>query len=165
MAHAASTDPMFLQTIEAWCSVQPEVLALVRFRCGAGSRDWRLFSSYSQLLEMIQTAPAGACITVFKSPNLPLRGVVDEALIDNCLAAIPDRIEYLMIETVQTVAGKCSWYHYGSGQSHAELKDDLQGSVGRPVVVGYHPSMSAGPTEAVDGVVPDTDGLVRPGPY
>lgn len=165
MPHVASTDPEFLRTIESWCSVEPEVLALVRFRCGAGSREYRVFSSYSALLEMIRGAPAGACITVFRHLNLPLRGVVDELFIQKCLAAMPDATEYLMFETVPTVAGKASWYHYGSGESHAELKDDLEQSIGLPVIVGYHPSMSVGPTQAVDGVVPDSDGVVRAGPY
>lgn len=165
MAHAASTDPNFLATIESWCSDQSEVLALVRFRCGAGSREYRLFSSFSDLHEMIQKAPNGACITVFRNPKLPLRGVVDDIFIESCLAAIPDGAEYLMFETVPVVAGKHSWYHYGSGETLAALKDDLQESVGLPVVVGYHPSMSARPTEAVDGVVPDADGMVRAGPY
>ena len=165
MAHTASTDPTFLRMIESWCSVQPEVLAVMRFRGGAGSRDYRLFSSYSELLEMIQKAPAGACITVFRNPQLPFRGVVDEAFIERCLRAIPNGNEYLMFETTQTVAGKHSWHHFGSGMSQAELKDDLQESIGRPVVVGYHPSMSAGAPETVDGVVPDVDGVVRAGPY
>jgi hypothetical protein len=165
MTHLASTDPIFLCTLESWCAGQSEVLALIRFRRGGGSREYRLFSSYSALLEMIHGAPAGACITVFRNPNLPLRGVVDEEFIKKCLAGMPDGAEYVMFETVQTVAGKGSWYHYGSGQSHAELKDDLEQSLGLPVVLGYHPSMSADPTEAVDGVVPDADGAVRAGPY
>lgn len=165
MPHTSNADPTFLRTIGSWCSVEPEVLALVRFRAGAGSREYRLFDSYSTLLEMIQGAPVGACITVFRNPKLPLRGVVDATFIDRCLAAIPDGAEYLMFETAQTVAGKHSWYHYGSGESRAELKDDLEESIGLPVVVGYHPSMTAGSNEAVDGVVPDTDGVVRAGPY
>jgi hypothetical protein len=165
MAHLASTDPTFQRIIETWCSQQHEVLALVRFRCGAGSRGYRVFSSYSALLEMIQGAPVGACITIFKNPRLPLRGIVDGSFIDRCIATIPDGAEYLMFETIPTVAGKHSWYHYGSGESHAELKEDLEQSIGRPVVVGYHPSMAVGPAEAVDGVVPDPDGVVRAGPY
>jgi len=165
MPHIASTDPASLRTIENWCKVETEVLALIRFRCGAGSREYRLFSSYPSLLAMIKDAPAGACITVFRAPNLPLRGVMDEEFIKKCLAVVPEGAEYLMFETVPTVAGKHSWYHYGSGESLAELKDYLEQSTGLPVVVGYHPSMSAGPDEAIDGVVPDIDGTVRAGPY
>ncbi len=165
MAHVASTDTTFLETIESWCRGQKEVLALVRFRCGAGSREYRLFSSYSALLELIRASPAGACITIFRNPKLPLRGTVDERFIKTCLAAIPEGAEYLIFETVETVAGKHSWYHYGSGESHAQLKDDLEQSLGLPVVVGYHPSMFVDPTEAVDGIVPDADGTVKAGPY
>jgi hypothetical protein len=45
---------------------------------------------------------------------------------------VPDGAEYVMFETIPRVAGKCSWYHYGSGESHAELKDDLDQSLGLP---------------------------------
>ena len=165
MAYVATTDPTFLHTLESLLAGQSEVLALVRFRCGGGSREYRLFSSYSALLEMMHQAPAGACITVFRNPNLPLRGVVDEEFIKRCLAAMPDGAEYVMFETIQTVAGKVSWYHNGSGQSNAELKDDLEQSRDLPVVVGYHPSMSGGSDESVDGVVPDAYGTVKAGPY
>jgi hypothetical protein len=165
MQSVASNNPEFLKTLENWCKTQPEVLALVRYRCGAGSREYRLFSSYGALLQWIQEAPAGACVTIFKNPDFPIRGIVDEKFIESCLQTFPEGAEYLMIETTNTVAGKLSWYHYGSGTSRAELKDDLENSIGIPVVVGYHPEMSAGPEEALDGVIPDADGIVRRGPY
>ena len=165
MSRSATTDPTYLQTIESWCRSQPEVLAEVRIRGGAGSKEFRLFSSYNSLPELIQLSPAGACISVFREPKLPLRGVVDECFIVECLKTIPDGTEYLMFETVPTVAGKGTWYHYDSGASHPGLREDLEQSLGLPVAVGFYPSPFAGPSEVVDGIVADADGVVRAGPY
>jgi hypothetical protein len=165
MSHTATTNPDFLKKVEQWLSEAGEVLTLVRFRCGAGSREYHLFSAIQPFVAMMNTAPAGACITVFRNASVALRGIVDTSFIRKCLHEIPEGAEYLTFETEATVAGKHSWFHYGSGESHAELEEDLQQSLGRHVVAGFHPDMRAGPADAIDAVVPDDDGQIRRGPY
>jgi len=70
-----------------------------------------------------------------------------------------------MAEMIITVAGKGAWFHYGAGVSHSELRDDLEKSRGQPVAVGLYPPWLDGPPNVVHAVVPDSDGVVRAGPY
>jgi hypothetical protein len=160
-----TNDPEFLRSLALWCNATPELLVLFRYRAGAGSRDYEFHSSLDSLLGRIGRLPPGTAVAVFRQPQLPIRGVVDDAFVTLCLDTIPDGAEYLLLETVVTVAGKRSWFRHGSGESHAELRDDLAESRGRPVAVGlYHPWPGT-PSDSVHAVVPDPDGAVRPGPY
>jgi hypothetical protein len=61
--------------------------------------------------------------------------------------------------------GKASWYHNISGETHAELREELESSAGRPVMVGeYPPWLEDGP-DIVSGYVPDASGRIKPGAY
>ena len=160
-----TTDPKFLALLKSWFEKTPEILVLIRLRCGGGARDFEFYSSYEALFDRINNLPHGASVTAFKQPQLLLRGVVSDHFITKCLEQIPNGAEYLMVETVQTVAGKMSWFHNGSGVSHAELRDDLQESQGVHVAVGLHPPVLDDTDEVIYAVVPDADGTVRAGPY
>lgn len=141
------------------------MLVLIRYRYGAGSRSYELFISFETLSQRIRTLPAGACVTAFKHPQLPLRGIVDDEFITRCLNTIPDGAEYIMTETVLTVAGKMSWFHHGTNDSHACLREDLEDSRGVPVAVGLHPDTLVKTDDIIHAVVPDEDGSVKAGPY
>ena len=101
----------------------------------------------------------------FREPQLPLRGVVDESFVTKCLEHIPDGSEYVLAETVRRVYGRHSFFHCGSGESHAELRDDLEESCGAPVAVGLYPPVLEESVDVIRAVVPDADGVVRAGPY
>jgi len=165
MSYAPTTDPKFLGTLERWFQSQPEILVLIRVRCGGGAKDFELFSTFVALLQRIHELSPGTCITAFKQPQLPLRGVVDDEFVAKCLSSIPDGSEYLMVETVRTVAGRMSWFHYGSDVTHAGLRDDLEESRGVSVAVGLYPPALAETDDVIHAVIPDEDGVVRAGPY
>ena len=165
MSYAPTTNLEFLGTLEDWFRSQNEILIEIRYRRGAGSRDFELFSSFQALSERVRELPPGACITAFMEPQLPLRGVVDESFVTKCLEHIPDGSEYLLAETVRRVYGRHSFFHCGSGESHAELRDDLEESCGAPVAVGLYPPVLEESVDVIRAVVPDADGVVRAGPY
>jgi hypothetical protein len=165
MVRGPTTDPKFLGTLESWFQSQPEILALIRIRCGAGAKDFEFFPSYEALKNRIRELSPGTCITVFKQPQLPLRGVVDDNFIAKCLSNIPDGSEYLIVETKLTIAGRASWFHYGSDVSHATLREDLEESRGIPVAVGLYPPALDDTNDVIHAIVPDEDGVVRAGPY
>jgi hypothetical protein len=165
MSHAPTTDAEFLSTLEDWFRSQSEILVEIRYRCGGGSQDFELFSSFQALSDRIRELPAGACVTGFRTPQLPFRGVVNDDFVTKCLEQIPDGSEYLMAETVRRVYGRHSFFHCGSGESHAELRDDLEECRGAPVAAGLYPPVLEESANVVRAVVPDADGVVRAGPY
>jgi hypothetical protein len=155
----------FLAKLDSWFSSQPEILVMIRYSHAAGARDYEFFPSLQSLTERIRGLPALTSITVFRQPQLPLRGIVDDALISRCLSSIPEGGEYLVVETVRRVYGSRSWFHYGSGESHAELRDDLEECRGAPVAVGLYPEWVEDTEDVASAYVPDEHGVVKPGVY
>lgn len=165
MSYPPITDSEFLRRVESWFCNQPELLALIRYSHAAGGREFRLFASFQDFAETLSQLPRLACVTVFRHPQLPIRGVVDDAFILRCLRSIPDGPEYLVTETERRVSGRMSWFHNGSGQSHAELRDDLEVCRGAPVAAGLYPPWLYDTEDVVSAVVPDEHGEARPGVY
>jgi hypothetical protein len=165
MSYLSISDPNFLNTMESWFRSQPEILALIRYSHAAGSREFRLFSSFPVFSEVLRQLPHLACVTVFRQPQLPLRGVVDDKFIARCLESIPDGSEYALTETVRRDYGRASWFHFGSGESHAELRDDLEECRGAPVAAGLYPPWLYDNEDVISAVVPDENGVTRSGIY
>jgi hypothetical protein len=165
MNYAATRDAKFLSTLKDWFRDQNEILVEIRYRRGGGSKSFELFSLFQALVDRIRELPTGACVTAFKHPQLPLRGVVDDDFVTKCVELIPDGSEYLVTETVRRVYGRCAFFHYGSGESHAELRDDLEECRGAPVAVGHYPPVLVVSSFVISAVIPDADGVVRAGPY
>src|SRR5689334_10954464 len=98
MNPASATDPGFLGTLESWLSRLPEILVLIRYSAAAGSKDFEFFSSFGVLSNRIHQLPPRTSIIAFRQPQLPLRGVVDEGFIADCLSRVPDGSEFLVLE-------------------------------------------------------------------
>ena len=161
----SATDPDFLGTLERWLSSLPEMLVMIRYSAAAGNRDFEFFSSFEVLSNRISQLPPSTSITAFRQPQLPVRGVVDEVFIASCLIGVPDGSEFLVIETVRRAIGEKSWFHYEAGETHAELLDALENSLGASVAVGPYPPWVRDTDEVVSAIVPDENGLVRIGVY
>ena len=165
MSLFATTDVRFLAILEGWFKTQNVVLIEMRYRCGAGSQDFELLPSFQALSEKFRVLPAGAFVTAFRKPQLPLRGLVDDNVVTMCLENIPNGAEYLVAETVRRVYGRHSFFHCGSGESHAELREELEEYRGAPVAAGLYPPVLEKSSDVLTAVVPDADGILRPGPY
>jgi len=109
--------------------------------------------------------PASTEVIAFTKPQLPLRGVVDDAFIASCLSRIPEGSEFLVAETVPRTAGRHSWFHHSEGESHAELRDALEDSRGNSVAAGVYPVWWEESPDTVSAIVPDARGEVMHGIY
>lgn len=158
------TNPEVVATLDRWFRAQPEILVRRRGPC-SGTEEFEFFSSFEALVERMRTSIPYTWFTVFGKPQLPLRGVVDDNFIAQCLSSIPDGAEYLIVETVRTVAGKVSWFHDLSGDVKAQLRDDLETSRNAPVAFGLYPPCLEERDDVVHAFTPDADGIVKPGPY
>jgi hypothetical protein len=165
MSYASTTDPKFLGTLESWFHSQPDILLLIRYSQAAGSKDFEFFSSFQSLANRIRELPPLTCVIAFRQTQLPLRGIVDDDLIASCLNSIPDGSEYLMLELGRRVYGRASWFRHRAGESHAELREELEESRRVAVAVGLYPPWLEDTDDVISAVVPDEHGVVRAGIY
>ena len=165
MSYSSTTDQGFLSVLQEWLQSQREILILIRFSRAAGSKSFEFFSSRETLLERLQGLPPGTCITAFREPQLPFRGVVDDQFITTCLNNIPDGVEFLIKETGLRTAGCASWFHHTNGESHSELREGLKDSRGLHVAVGRYPPWLVDTDDVISAVVPDEYGIVVTGIY
>lgn len=165
MSYVASTDQRFLATLDDWLRSQPEILVLIRYLHAAGSKDFEFFTSFDTLLNRIRHLPPLTSIVVFKQRQLPLRGVVDDSFITSCMAHVPNGSEFLVVEATRRTYGRASWFHWAAGDSHEELRQELEGLRGCLVAVGPHPPWLEDTDDVISAVVPDEQGVVRAGAY
>ena len=165
MIHSSATDTNFLKTLDGWLTAESEILVLLRYSHAAGNKSFEFFVTFAALSERLHQLPPPTCVTAFKRPQLPLRGVVDDAFINECLSDIHDGAEFLVVETVPRTAGRHSWFHSEAGETHEELRESLEDSRGSPVAVGEYPPWLEDSPEVISGYVPDADGVVRIGAY
>jgi hypothetical protein len=165
MSYKSTTDITFLETVKGWLDHRGEILVLVRYSHAAGQKDFEFFTSFEVFLKSVAELPPLACVTVLAQPQLPLRGMVDDHFITTCLDLLPENEEHLVIEMEPRIYEGTSWFHHGSGFSHAELIAELEESRGVQVAVGLYPvSLEEGP-DTISALVPDRQGLVRVGVY
>jgi hypothetical protein len=60
--------------------------------------------------------------------------------------------------------GEKSWFHWEAGESHAELREALEGTRGTPVAVGFYPPWLEDTNDVVSAIAPDVN-IVRIGIY
>jgi hypothetical protein len=158
----SATYSALLGVLEEWLRSRAEILVLIRYSRAAGSKDFELFSSYDSLAARLARLPPSTSVIAFRERQLPVRGVVDADFISACLDALPENSEYLVLETGE----RGRWgYHHVAGETHAELRNDLQELTGHQVAVGLYPPWDVDTAEVISAVVPDADGAVTYGVY
>ena len=165
MSDISASSKEFLGTLEHQLQSEPEILVLIRFSRAAGKKSFEFFSSIAALSERLRQLPASTAVTAFTKPQLPLRGVVDDAFIASCLSGIPEGSEFLVVETAPRTAGGRSWFHHSEGESHAELRGALEDSRGNPVAAGVYPVWWEQSPNTISAIVPDERGEVVHGIY
>jgi len=161
----SAIDPAFLAQLRSWLEEGGELLVLFRYSAAAGSREFELFDSYPDLETRVRGLAASTSVIAFKQGQLPLRGVADDDFIAVCLAAIPDGSEYLVLQTQRVTYGSASWYHHDDGNSHEQLRAELEDLRGLPVAVGLHPPWLVDSAEVISAIMPGEDGIPRVGVY
>ena len=140
---------------------------MIRFHASAGAKSFEFFRSLGTLEGRLQELRPRTCVIVFREPQLPLRGRVDEEFIRKALALVPDGEEFLVTALERTTIGPASWFHDAAGESHGELAEELRGNYcyGRQVAVGPYPPWLNDDDGVISAVVPDENGIVTTGIY
>ena len=137
--------PAFLERVFEWIEnarVHGDgVLVVLRYLRAAGAKDFALCFSERDFRALVEAAPRGCDIVVFRDPQLPIRGLVNDKLIASALAAIPDGAEYLLIARENTRRGSVISRDYEAGESHGELLESLREFDGVEVALGIWPEL------------------------
>ena len=164
MSFISSIDASFLTTLQSWLGNQAEILVLIRYSRGAGSKSFEFFRSIAALSRKLAELPPRTSIVAFRKPLLPLRGLVDDQFVTDCLNQIPEDSEFLLVEKPFGTTVRTSWIHE-AGESHAELRAALEHSRGTAVAVGLYPRWVEDDTDVISAIVPDEHGMVKAGVY
>jgi hypothetical protein len=165
MAYLSTNDAPFRARTAHWIAERQEVLVLIRYSHSAGAKDFEFFGSVEAFDARLRDLPPRTCVTVFGEQQLPLRGRVNDAFIDQALALVPDGTEYVVVGLEQVRAGVCASYPHTSGETSVELREDLRESRGKLVAVGPYPPWLEDGEEVVSAVVPNPDGSITVGVY
>jgi hypothetical protein len=157
----STSDLRFLKPLESWFSSNSEILVLIWYSHAAGSKSFELFRSFSTLRERLCQLPPSTNVIAFKHLQLPLRSMVDDNFIAQCLSFISDGTEFLLLET----NAEAQWSNHVAGESHSELRGALESLQGCHVFVGEYPPVWDESPAVISGYVPDEHGVVTIGAY
>jgi hypothetical protein len=157
-------DKGFLDSVESWLKSELEILVLFRYSHAAGNKDFEIFCSFIEFNNRLRVLAPSTSVTAFKQRQLALRGVVDDSFIAQCVNAVPDGTEFLLLDTKARTGSGHSWFYHVAGESHIELREALEELRGIYVAAGRYPQLCAGP-DVISGIVPDKNGAVRVGVY
>jgi hypothetical protein len=128
----------FISTVGSWIQEHREVFLVLRYLRAAGAKDYALCRSLVSFRALCDEVPKGTDIVVFRQLQLPLRGRVSEDFIGSALNKVPDGTEYMIV--ILEPISEIGIAHRGSmGESHAELRAELNEWPGKLVAVGQCP--------------------------
>lgn len=168
-----TTDPLFLSEVEGMVKASGEILVGLRYSRAAGQRNIMLFHSFLSFQEHLATLPPPTLVEVYRHYDLPLRGLINDALIQ-AASALLGEAEYLIVylqprddwrqaEHYDRGAGWRGSFQNDEGQG--KLGEDLRDTLGEQAAIGVYPKWGEESGNLLWAIVPDADGVVRVGVY
>jgi hypothetical protein len=165
MSLISSSDKDFLATTERWIHGSGEVFVTIRYSCAAGNKSFEFFTSVSSFGDRLRDLPPRTSVIVFREPQLPLRGLVGNDFINQCLSAIPNGAEFLVLEIGGRNADRGRRAAAMAGETHTELREALEELRGLFVAAGLHPAWWNDTDDNSEAFVPDENGVLTRGIY
>ena len=158
--YSSTEDASFRLTVGRWLETFVEISVLIRYPYAAGNKSFEFFRSKEVFWERLVQLPKRTCVTVFRQPQLSLRGRVNEEFIGTALAQIPDGTEFLIAGLEEISYGRATWFQFLSGETHLELTEALRECWNEKVAVGVYPPWLHDNDEVTSAIVPEEDGAV-----
>lgn len=130
------------QSVTSWLREDGEVLFVLRYAFGGGSKDYCLIRDESRLWQLVDIVPKGCDVIAIRGKWLPLRGVIDEAFIELAVGSIDDNTEYMFVID-EHKSDDDPRMDGGFDIRHAMIRDDLLQNLGLPVAFGTCPDFIA----------------------
>jgi hypothetical protein len=96
----SALDPKFLNVVKDWIDQDGEVYAMYWFVKTGGAKAHHLFNSYDQFFETLTSLSLGrlyCTVDVYRRPQFPVRGWVNEDFIKRTLLEIPDKQDWFLV--------------------------------------------------------------------
>ena len=167
-------DQPFLSEVEQMLNRRGEILVETCYSHAAGSRDIVLLPSLSDFQKQLALLPARTLVNVYRHFDLPLRGIVDEGLIQAVLNLLPADAEYLIVHLRPRNDWRLAseydktdgWLNsFQNDEGHAELEQGLRDILGEQVAIGLYPDWGKQYSNILWAVSPNADGSVQVGIY
>lgn len=153
------TDLTFRNIVSQWIDQNHEILVMIRYSHMAGAKSFEFFTKYHAAMQRILHLPARTSVVIFRDPQLPLRGKVDDKFIRAAKSLLKDGEEFLVVGTEPEVLEKCRWFPEASGETHEELEIALRDMTGKSVAVGKYPPWLVDSDAVASAVMQNDDGL------
>lgn len=166
MGNLSTTDTTFAENAARVLCKTGEIACVIRFSHAAGNRSFEFFENINSFKNRLLDLPPKTSVVLFHEKQFPIRGVVDEALLNRAIVTLPDGEYWTLTRTSLITEGNQSWYHVIDGNSLAELENELRDSWfwGHPVALGPEPDWhDLERTE--EAIVPSENGEVLRGIY
>jgi hypothetical protein len=86
----SATDSRFLSIVKDWIEQDGEVYVMLWFVKAAGVKNHYWVSSFEQFQSVLTSIKLPCSVDVYRHPQFPVRGVVDNKFIEYALANIRD---------------------------------------------------------------------------
>ncbi len=134
----------YLRTVKTWIETEHEVFVICRYLAMAGARDYFFVQTYEEFLALVKRLPVGTDIIVFKEQQLPYRGVVSSAFVQEAFVRVSNDQEYLIVTLSQEPGRK----GYGvCEEGHEAMREDFEEFMQDTVAFGKCPDFT-GPDNA-----------------
>ena len=133
-------DPLLIQTVERWMYDSTDLFVELHYPHTGSSGDYYLLTTIRDFNELLAGARRGAIVTVLRKQQYPIRGIVDDDLIDRAIAEVPDGEWYDIVRP---------WFYptmlplSGGGNNHQQYRKELEELRGEEVFTGRAPSLPA----------------------
>ncbi len=132
----SATDPRFSEIVKDWIQQDGEVYVMLWFIKAAGAKGHYWVNSFEQFQSILASTKVPCSVDVYRHPQFPLRGFVDNEFISYAVTAIDDGDDWFLL----VLEKHGDWWKTlteGQDNSHESLVEALtQHAWGKYVIIG-----------------------------
>lgn len=156
----STEDQTFLSNVRDLFTKNERVFVLIQYAYGAGSRDFMLLKNFEEFQELMQKNKERDAVSVMKAFHPIMENSVKKSFIEDAVSKFRKNDHWILIGP-DNFEYTSDWAY---AESLSELKEELQGRMGRDVCIVEEPN-TIDASQSFTAYIPDADGKVRPGAY
>jgi hypothetical protein len=147
-------DERFVALAQEWIVERGEMLALFRYSRAGGAKDFCFFRRPEDFTVRLETLRPDTSVILFRQPQLSLRGIIDEVLIDKAVSLMRGDAEIIAVVLDEQQGTQAVLWE----ETKEEFRTALREHAGRMAAIGSYPPWLDDSEDVIDGFVPGPDG-------